>query len=89
MTVTKNCPFSGYSPIFLSPGFVSVFQASPCWITRYSNTLSSGVAGEWLCCWNILIRLAFDFSKLKCFELYQQQNYTVYRLVLPPNVCSF
>lgn len=40
------------------------------------------MAGERLCFWNILIRLSFDFSKLKCFELYQQQNYTVYRLVL-------
>lgn len=82
----KELPIFWIFPIFLSPGFVSVFQASPCSITRYSNT---GAAGEWLCCWNILKRLAFDFSKLKCFELYKQRNYTVYRLLLAPNVCNF
>ncbi|XP_030896354.1 rRNA N6-adenosine-methyltransferase ZCCHC4 isoform X3 [Leptonychotes weddellii] len=33
--VTKNYPYSGFSLIFLNPEFVSFFQASACWITRF------------------------------------------------------
>ncbi|GAB1289655.1 rRNA N6-adenosine-methyltransferase ZCCHC4 [Apodemus speciosus] len=35
MTATKNCPFSGFSPIFLNHGFVSFSRASACWITSH------------------------------------------------------